>query len=185
MAYISVTDAVERTGKGQTTIYRFCRKYEHTRHIKREEKKFLIDEDLLLKHFSVVKQEQANHKDSQPPKREMVDMFIEELQKELVYNRRHLERKDEQLARKDTIIANLQERQRELHHLLHHQTRLLENLRQPEEPKPEAQEPPAAKAATAPSPSLSEIRLVYFVLACVGILLLLAIIFVDEIRAVI
>ena len=100
MAYISVTDAVERTGKGQTTIYRFCRKYEHTKHIKREEKKFLIDEELLSKHFSIQNQEQPSPHEPLQPRREMVDMFIEELQKELVYNRRQLEVKDEQLARK-------------------------------------------------------------------------------------
>ena len=179
MAYISVTDAVERTGKGQTTIYRFCRKYEHTKHIKREEKKFLIDEELLSKHFSIQKQESSSPHEPLQPRREMVDMFIEELQKELVYNRRQQEIKDEQLERKDTIIANLQERQRELHHLLHHQTRLLESSRQ-QEPEPEMETQPETKRSAY---TLSEIRLVYFVLACVGIILLLSIIYVEEIRA--
>lgn len=194
MAYISVNDAVERTGKGQTTIYRFCRKFEHTRHIKREDKKFLIDEEFLSKHLSSDDIEQTEASKQLQSKPELIDVFIEELLNEKRYFRLLLDRKDEQLERKDRMIASLQERQKELHYLLNHQTQLLESARKPEAEKETVHEEeseqenmfsyhegfmPEEKDKTL----WYEARVVYTVLGAVAFILFLAIIFVDEIKA--
>ena len=209
MAYISVNDAVERTGKGQTTIYRFCRKFEHTRHVKREDKKFLIDEEFLSRHLSSAENEQAENTGAAKEKPEMIDVFIEELLNEKRYFRLLLDRKDEQLERKDRMIASLQERQKELHYLLNHQTQLLESARKPEpitevnttsESKP-AQEPTSSPEQEDYSPSsfhfpndsanyreeketsvLYEAKVVYAVLGAVAFMLFMAILFVDDIK---
>lgn len=194
MAYISVTDAVARTGKGSTTIHRLCRKHEHTKFVKREENKFLIDEDFLIKHYSEANNEQ--NKAENESQSELIDIYIEELLKEKAYYRKMLEAKDEQLVRQDRIISNLQERQRELHHLLHHQTQLLDGYRNPEpEDQPDAKPNPRKKTSSseevklqktgAQYPPMDQAKIVYAVLAAVGLLLLLAIIFVDEIRSLV
>jgi hypothetical protein len=199
MGYISVSDAVERTGKGQTTIYRLCRKHEHTRHVLREDKKFLIDEEFLCKHYSEQGTEQAENNEQEqakPAEQGLMEALVEHLEDEKKYYRRLVERKDEQLERKDKIIANLQERQRELHHLLHQQTQLLDTSRQ----SSQDQEQEAAPAAQATNPERKQastasgnpgkndalnkqIRIVYAVLSFVMLLLILAIVYVDEIRA--
>lgn len=199
MGYISVSDAVEKTGKGQTTIYRLCRKHEHTRHVLREDKKFLIDEEFLCKHYSEQEPEHINNHEQEqakPTEQGLMEALLEHLEDEKKYYRRLVERKDEQLERKDKIIANLQERQRELHHLLHQQTQLLDTSRQ----SPQDQEPAAAPADQPANPDRKQeskvsenpgkndalnkqIRIVYAVLSFVMLLLILAIVYVDEIRA--
>ena len=186
MAFISVADAVERTGKGSTTIYRLCRKHEHTHHIKREENRFLIDEEFLSKHYQSSAGENGKDRSSEEPRRELIDVFIEELLNEKNYYQQLLDRKDEQMERKDLMIARLQERQKELHYLLNHQSNLLDQFRKPE---PVAPEPHSShqegKREEAKVPVLYEAKSVYTILAIVIAALLLAIIFVDEIRAIV
>lgn len=208
MAYISVADAVAKTGRGSTTIHRLCRKHENTRFVKREENRFLIDEEFLRKHYAEAPAEQDAHKQEKDGSPELIDIFIEELQQEKNYYRKMLERKDEQLERQDRVIANLQERQRELHHLLHHQTQLLDSYRKSE---PEAaqqpgdkysgcengvapqQEPSRENPESGPVPTgtvskvypINEVRVVYGILAAVGLVLLLAVIFADQLRALV
>ena len=201
MAYISVTDAVARTGKGQTTIYRLCRKHEHTKHVRREDKKFLIDEDFLAEHYAETENGQASNNEAEPQRQELVDLFIQELLNEKRYYQQLLDRKDEQLARKDTMIINLQERQREIMDLLEHYSELLEITRQPPAPAPVPSPEPAPVALSQPEsfteehtsnqvaenaqPVIYEARTVYTVLAFVILLLSLAIVFVDEIRGLV
>lgn len=193
MAYISVSDAVEKTGRGHTTIYRLCRRFERTSHIKREDRKFLIDEDFLTEQFADLQNETTSAQDSadENPKQELVDMFIQELQNEKEYYRHLLERKDEQLLKKDEIILKLQDRQSDLYQLLHHHTRLLEKLKNPEteainvtdvksEPHPEPEE---NKNESAGGVNVYQAKVVYAVLAAVGFILLLAVLFADELRA--
>lgn len=193
MAYISVSDAVEKTGRGHTTIYRLCRRFERTSHIKREDRKFLIDEDFLTEQFSDLQNESASAPDpaNEDPKQELVDMFIQELQNEKEYYRHLLERKDEQLLKKDEIILKLQDRQGDLYQLLHHHTRLLEKLKNTEKEainvtdvKPEPHPEPEEKENTsAGEVNIYEAKVVYAVLAAVGFMLLLAVLFADELRA--
>ena len=194
MAYISVADAVERTGRGQTTIYRLCRKHEHTKYIMREDKKFLIDENFLTNHYAEQPQNGAADQKQPEPKQELVDAFIKELLKEVEYYRLLIDRKDEQLERNDTLLAGLQDRQRELYQLLHHQTRLLEEANKTtldtvleEKGSPsELQEEEVAKAAAAKGgPTNAEIRTVYAVLGVVAFLLTLAIAYHEEIRSLV
>ncbi|WP_152425160.1 hypothetical protein [Nafulsella turpanensis] len=189
MAYISVADAVERTGKGSTTIYRLCRKHEHTKHVMREDKKFLIDEDFLSQHYESPASDAEGDRLPGESRRELVDIFIEELLHEKNYYRQLLDRKDEQMERKDQMIVRLQERQKELHYLLNHQSNLLDQLRKPAESAPE---PPASSQENSNRegmdeqlPFIYEAKTIYTILAAVGAVLLLAIIFVDEIRTLV
>lgn len=222
MVFISVADAVERTGKGQTTIYRLCRKHEHTKHVKREDKRFLIDEELLSRHFPEAISKQVapdkgtasyptpdnyySRKEDTPeatpaqPRPELIDLFIDELLEEKRYYRQLLEKKEEQLIRKDNIIASLQERQKELYYLLNHQTSLLErparsapkeNPASPAHPPKEAgiagqqhsREEDSTEKKKVPMEGVAVPEAVYYVLAFVALLLTLAIVYVDEIRA--
>lgn len=192
MAFISVADAVERTGKGSTTIYRLCRKHEHTQHILREDNKFLIDEDFLSKHYDSPADEKI--KVGQEPdesRRELIDVFIEELLNEKNYYRQLLDRKDEQLERKDLIIVRLQERQKELHHLLNQQSDLLDQFRKQEplhlhwQAQQEGKEEEGVEAEKEETSIFYETKTVYTILGAVITALLLAILFVDEIRTLV
>lgn len=198
MAYISVSDAVEKTGRGHTTIYRLCRRFERTNHIKREDRKFLIDEDFLTQQFTDLQNNETNtaaaaaaaDSSDENQGQELVDMFIQELQNEKEYYRQLLDRKDEQLIKKDEIILKLHDRQGDLYQLLHHHTRLLDKLKNTEkEPlnvtdiKHESQQEPEEKKAEPAAISVYEAKVVYAVLAAAGFILFIAVIFADELRA--
>jgi len=49
--FISVKEAIELTGKSQTTIYRLCKKRIRTDYIKVEGSQYLIDKDFLLETY--------------------------------------------------------------------------------------------------------------------------------------
>lgn len=194
MAYISVADAVERTGRGHTTIYRLCRKHEHTKYIMREDKKFLIDENFLSNHYSEQEQSEAEASQATEPKQELVDAFINELLKEKEHYRLLIDRQDEQLKRNDQLIAGLQDRQRELTQLLYSHTRLLEEankevLEAAREKRqttfPLQQEEVTPKATAKAGPTTKEIKAVYAVLAFVALLLTLAIAFHEELKGMV
>lgn len=210
MKYISVSDAVEKTGKGQTTIYRLCRKHEHTRHVVRDDKKFLIDEDFLQQYYTVAAHEEpdggpeqvAGNNGAETLKKPdqgqgLMEALVDHLEDEKAYYRQLVERKDEQLERKDRIINNLQERQRELHHLLHHQTQLQDSASRPEvresestqaaphEPEENSLKEKRAwkrKAAQEADFVSRQLQIVYAVLGFVMLLLILAIVYVEELR---
>lgn len=195
MAYISVADAVERTGRGHTTIYRLCRKHEHTKYIMREDKKFLIDENFLSNHYA--EQESNGAEDASPaePKQELVDAFIHELLKEKEFYKTVIDRKDDQLKRNDQLISSLQDRQRELSQLLYNHTRLLEEANKAvleaarEENKHfspiHQQEEVPSQATGKEGPTTDEIKTVYAVLGLVALLLTLAIAFHEELRGLV
>ena len=186
MAFISVADAVERTGKGSTTIYRLCRRHEHTHHVKREDNKFLIDEEFLSKHYQSSVGANGRDHSAEEPRRELIDIFIEELLHEKNYYKQLLDRKDEQMERKDLMITRLQERQKELHYLLNHQSNLLDQFRKPEPANPAPHSPhQEEKREELKVPFVYEAKTVYTVLAMVMAALLLAVVFVDEIRAIV
>jgi hypothetical protein len=190
MAYISVADAVERTGRGHTTIYRLCRKHEHTKYVMREDKKFLIDENFLSNHYTEQEQSEAEASQATEPKQELVDAFINELLKEKEHYRLLIDRQDEQLARKDTLIAGLQERHRELYQLLRHQTRLLEEANKTvQDARLSApvfqEEDSTTQEKEKQGPTTAEINTVYAVLAFVVFLLSLAIAYHDELRTLV
>lgn len=194
MAYISVADAVERTGRGHTTIYRLCRKNEHTKYIMREDKKFLIDENFLSNHYAEQEPHRAEEASQAEPKQELVDAFIQELLREKEFYKTVIERKDEQLKRNDQLITGLQDRQRELTQLLYSHTRLLEEankevLEAARDQRPTAlslqQEEAASRATAKTGPTKDEIKTVYAVLGLVALLLTLAIAFHEELRSMV
>lgn len=88
---------------------------------------------------------------------------------------RHLKH---QLDKKDIQIANFQERTRELHHLLNNQAKLLEGIKEAQQQAPATRQQQGSNKA-----STSSNTLVWVALAAVAVLLLLAILFVDELRA--
>jgi hypothetical protein len=187
MAYISVADAVERTGRGHTTIYRLCRKHEHTKYVMREDKKFLIDENFLSNHYTEQEQSETEASQATEPKQELVDAFINELLKEKEHYRLLIDHQNEQLARKDTVIAGLQERHRELYQLLYHQTRLLEEANKTAQDARDSvpvlqEQDSTTRGKVKPGPTTAEISTVYAVLAFVALLLTFAIAFHEELR---
>ena len=52
--FVSVKEAVELTGKSQTTIYRLCKKRSHTRYVKKKDNKYYIDKAYLLATYPAV-----------------------------------------------------------------------------------------------------------------------------------
>ena len=46
--FVSVLEAVELTGMSQTTIYRLCKKRNHTEYVKKDDNKYFIDKEYLL-----------------------------------------------------------------------------------------------------------------------------------------
>ena len=55
--FVSVKEAVELTGKSQTTIYRLCKKRSHTRYVKKKDNKYFIDKAYLLATYPPVNNE--------------------------------------------------------------------------------------------------------------------------------
>ena len=55
--FISVKEAVELTGKSQTTIYRLCKKRIRTEYVKVEGSQYLIDKEFLLETYPFEKDE--------------------------------------------------------------------------------------------------------------------------------
>ena len=45
--FLTVKEAVDISGKSQTTIHRLCQKYEKTKNIRKENNKYLVDKDFL------------------------------------------------------------------------------------------------------------------------------------------
>lgn len=46
--YLTVKEAIDISGKSQTTIHRLCQKHDGSKYIKKENNKYLIDKDFLL-----------------------------------------------------------------------------------------------------------------------------------------
>lgn len=56
--YLTVKEAIDLSGKSQTTIHRLCQKYDDSKHIKKEGNKYLIDKDFLMQQYP---QEEENN----------------------------------------------------------------------------------------------------------------------------
>ncbi len=49
--YLTVKEAIDLSGKSQTTIHRLCQKHDDSKYIKKEGNKYLIDKDFLLQQY--------------------------------------------------------------------------------------------------------------------------------------
>lgn len=61
--FVSVKEAVELTGKSQTTIYRLCKKRSHTRYVKKKDNKFFIDKAYLLATYPAINENTMDNSD--------------------------------------------------------------------------------------------------------------------------
>lgn len=221
MAFISIQEASERTGMSMPTITRLARKNEHTTHVKREDRKFFIEDAFLFSQYPEVKmgdESTTNHDESEQKPKEAVESrtfenamlfkIVEEAaERDRASSQRLIERLEDenrhlkhQLDKKDTQIANFQERERELHHLLNNQTRLLEGMQEvQQQPEQQASATGQQREAT-DSNNNQQVKnrtetdtlkkeatdsntLIWVALGAVVFLLLLSILFVDELRA--
>jgi hypothetical protein len=67
--FVSVKEAVQLTGKSQTTIYRLCKKRSHTRYVKKKDNKYFIDKAYLLATYPAVNENIVkNTKNKEPMK---------------------------------------------------------------------------------------------------------------------
>ncbi len=88
--YLTVKEAIDLSGKSQTTIHRFCQKYDDSKFIKKEGNKYLIDKDFLLEQY---------------PKEEYGDEIIE--QKDFISSNEVEERFIQELTVKNAKITEL------------------------------------------------------------------------------
>jgi predicted RNase H-like nuclease (RuvC/YqgF family) len=51
--FLTVKEAIDISGKSQTTIHRLCQKYEGTKYVQKENNKYLVDKDFLLDKYPV------------------------------------------------------------------------------------------------------------------------------------
>lgn len=175
MNYISVSEAVQKTGKSQPTISRFCRKHEKTKHIKKEDGKYLIDESFLFMNYSGIFNEQEVN-NSQSDKVDYKDKLIDQLEGENRYLRSMISTKDDRI--------------RELHQIVYTQTKQLEAGRQ-SEPIFEQQRPAPEKQPVTPEPARSRQQnrrdpamiTFYIVTGVVMLVLIFAILFREQIKA--
>jgi hypothetical protein len=65
--FVSVKEAVELTGKSQTTIYRLCKKRSHTRYVKKKDNKYFIDKAYLLATYPAVNENIMENKQNEEP----------------------------------------------------------------------------------------------------------------------
>lgn len=49
--YLTVKEAIDLSGKSQTTIHRLCQKFDDSKFIKKEGNKYLIDKDFLMQKY--------------------------------------------------------------------------------------------------------------------------------------
>lgn len=80
MNFISVQEAAEATGKSPSTITRFARKYENSKHVRQMNKQLFIDESFLFSHYSSIKggdESMINHSKVEPeqPEPGIADLY--------------------------------------------------------------------------------------------------------------
>ncbi len=82
--FVSVKEAVELTGKSQTTIYRLCKKRSHTRYVKKKDNKYFIDKAYLLATYPAINEnimENTENKESlinpENPKDDLIEFTVE------------------------------------------------------------------------------------------------------------
>ena len=49
--YLTVKEAIDLSGKSQTTIHRLCQNYDDSKYIKKEGNKYLVDKDFLMQKY--------------------------------------------------------------------------------------------------------------------------------------
>ncbi len=65
--FVSVKEAVELTGKSQTTIYRLCKKRSHTRYVKKKDNKYFIDKAYLLATYPAINENIMENTENKEP----------------------------------------------------------------------------------------------------------------------
>lgn len=58
--FLTVQEAIDISGKSQTTIHRLCQKHDGTKFIRKERNKYLIDKDFLLEKYPAENKEVEN-----------------------------------------------------------------------------------------------------------------------------
>jgi hypothetical protein len=127
--FLTLQQAAQMTGKSLPTITRLARNNQHTNHVKKQGKKYLVSMELISQNYSVTNHndELTNHDESpgtKPPpqgeadniKNETITLLkdlLKQKNEELNQKNRELERKDVQIQRKDDQIDSLTERIRE------------------------------------------------------------------------
>ena len=104
--FVSVKEAVELTGKSQTTIYRLCKKRSHTRYVKKKDNKYFIDKEYLLATYPAINENDMENnkieKTTHSQQNDLIEFTINDTNKET----------DEELGEKmiDDISGKITER---------------------------------------------------------------------------
>lgn len=120
MNFLTVQEAIELTGRSQSTISRYCRKYADTKHIKRVGKEYRLDKTHLISQFGLNNQNTHETKDYS---------IVEQLKDENSYLR-------ERLEEVQTII-------REQNMVITYQTKQLQDRNSQQQPKATPEQQPA------------------------------------------
>lgn len=108
---INLKEAANLTGKGLTTITRLARKYQNTKHVKKEGGQYYISKEWLTKFYPVVNHDdnvvnQGNESRTLDAKNETISV----LKSELEQKNRQINELTERIRESNIIIQNLQSR---------------------------------------------------------------------------
>ncbi len=111
---ISLKEAASLTGKGLTTITRLARKYQNTKHVKKEGGQYLISKELVNQFYPMVNQNgevvNQDNQDKEPGILEAKNETISFLKSELEQKNRQINELTERIRENNIILQNLQNR---------------------------------------------------------------------------
>ena len=107
---INPKEVANLTGKGLTKITRLARKYQNTKHVKKEGGQYYISKDWLTKFYSVVNHDDNINKGNESRTLEAKNGTISVLKSELEQRNRQIDELTERIRENNIIIQNLQNR---------------------------------------------------------------------------
>ncbi|MFO7830168.1 MAG: hypothetical protein R6V23_16215 [Bacteroidales bacterium] len=112
--FITLPKAAQLTGKSLPTITRLARKYQNTKHVKKEGKKYLVSSQLINQNYSVTNQNDyltnQNNQEKETGTLEAKNETISLLKSELEQKNRQINDLTERIRENNIIIQNLQNR---------------------------------------------------------------------------
>lgn len=78
--YLTVKEAIDLSGKSQTTIHRLCQKFDDSKYIKKEGNKYLIDKDFLMQKYP----SENNTDENNPEDFESKDLINSDKEQQLI-----------------------------------------------------------------------------------------------------
>ncbi len=116
--FLTVQEAIDLSGKSQTTIHRLCQKYDGSRQIRKERNKYLIDKDFLLEKYPPENKEAVETENFSAQTDEKLLQELNEKNERIVELSKKATELQEELKSKEARISELEDDLFDLQHEL-------------------------------------------------------------------